>query len=60
MSYVTQITADGWTAIDLVERFGAIPLSRVVRDPAPGTATEQDVTDLDTHHDRLCELVEQP
>ena len=58
MSYATQITADGWTAVDLVERFGAIPLSRVVQNPAPGTATEQDVIDLDEHEDRLCELID--
>jgi Uma2 family endonuclease len=58
MSYATQITADGWTAVDLVERFGAIPLNRVVENPAPGTATEQDVIDLDEHEDRLCELID--
>ena len=58
MSYATQITADGWTAVDLVERFGAIPLQRIVQDPAPGMATEQDVIDLDEHEDRLCELID--
>jgi Uma2 family endonuclease len=58
MSYATQITADGWTAVDLVERFGAIPLNRVVQNPQPGSATEQDVVELDAHEDRLCELVD--
>jgi len=47
-----------WTAVDLVHRFGAIPLNRVVRDPAPGTATVADVVRLDDHHDRLCELID--
>ena len=58
MSQATEITAPGWTAVDLVERFGAIPLSRVVQHPPPGIATEQDVIDLDDHQDRLCELVD--
>ena len=58
MSYAPQIIADGWTAVDLVERFGAIPLSRVVQNPPPGTATEQDVIDFDDHQDRLCELID--
>ena len=53
-----QISGDSWTAVDLVERFGAIPLSRIVQNPAPGTATEQDVIDLDEHEDRLCELID--
>jgi len=47
-----------WTAVDLVERFGAIPLHRIVQNPEPGSATEQDVIDLDEHEDRLCELID--
>jgi Uma2 family endonuclease len=47
-----------WTAADLVERFGPIPLWRVRMVPAPGTATEQDVIDIQVHTDRLCELVD--
>ncbi len=58
MTHATHSDAGGWTAVDLVERFGDIPLSRIVRDPPPGTATEQDVIDLDGHQDRLCELVD--
>ena len=58
MSHATDTTATAWTAVDLVERFGAIPLNRVVQNPPPGTATEQDVIDLDDHEDRLCELVD--
>jgi Uma2 family endonuclease len=58
MSYATQITADGWTAVDLVERFGAIPLHRIVQNPEPGSATEHDVIELNEHENRLCELVD--
>jgi Uma2 family endonuclease len=48
----------GWTAGDLVSRFGDIPLARVVYDPAPGTATEQDLLDFIERRDRLVELVD--
>jgi len=48
----------GWTAGDLVTRFGDIPLARVVHDPAPGTATEQDLLDFIERRDRLVELVD--
>lgn len=58
MSHVGDTTAVQWTAVDLVERFGAISLDRVVHDPPPGTATEDDVIFLDDHRDRLCELVD--
>jgi hypothetical protein len=36
MSQVTEIATDGWTATDLVERFGAIPLNHIRREPADG------------------------
>jgi Uma2 family endonuclease len=52
------LSATEWTAVDLAERFGDIPLSRIVFDPPPGTATPEDVTRLDDHHDILCELVD--
>src|SRR5664279_5360422 len=58
MSQVTEIAADGWTAADLVERFGAIPLNRIRQNPAPGTATEEDVIELSEHENRFCELVD--
>jgi Uma2 family endonuclease len=48
----------GWTAGDLVTRFGEIPLARVVHDPAPGTATEQDLLNFIEQHNRLVELVD--
>ncbi len=47
-----------WTALDLVQRFGAIPLHRVRLHPPPGTATEQDVLEADAREDRLCELID--
>jgi Uma2 family endonuclease len=47
-----------WTAGDLVERFGDIPLDRVVVDPPPGTATVADVVRLDDQEDMLCELID--
>lgn len=46
------------TAADIVERFGPMPISRVVSRPAPGSATVDDVVRLNDHEDRLCELVD--
>jgi Uma2 family endonuclease len=50
--------ATDWTAADLLDRFGPIALRRIRLDPAPGTATEQDVLDIHTREDRLYELVD--
>ena len=58
MASLTEMLAGDYTAVDLVERFGAIPLWRVRREPAPGTATENDVVAINDHEDRLCELVD--
>jgi Uma2 family endonuclease len=46
------------TIADLLAQLGDIPPHRVLMRPYPGTATEQDVIDLDDHHDRLCELID--
>lgn len=46
------------TVADLFELFGAIPAWRIRTDPAPGTATEQDVIDIEDRESRLYELVE--
>ncbi len=46
MSQVVEPTVGGWTAADLVERFGAIPLNRIRQEPAPGTAAERDVFEI--------------
>jgi len=50
--------ATEWTVADLQRRFGPIPFSRIRQNPAPGTATEDDVLWLNDHEDRLCELVD--
>jgi Uma2 family endonuclease len=42
----------------LVERFGAIPLSRVRTTPPPGSATEEDVIAIHDRENRLCELLD--
>src|SRR3954454_25299219 len=43
---------------ELIERLGGVPLDRIPMQPPPGTATVQDVVDIDVHEDRLCELVD--
>ena len=59
MAQVSDYTStNAWTAVDLVDRFGAIPLHRVFRDPRPGKATVADVVRFDDHYDRLCELID--
>jgi Uma2 family endonuclease len=47
-----------WAAVDLAKRFGPIPAHRIRSDPAPGTATEQDVIDIQNCEERLYELVD--
>ena len=46
------------TLADLLEQLGQIPLARVQMQPAPGTATEQDLLAPIPGRDRLCELVD--
>jgi Uma2 family endonuclease len=46
------------TLADLLDRLGGISAERVRFHPAPGTATETDVIEVDAHEDRLCELVD--
>ena len=46
------------TLADLMEKFGPIPVRRIRLDPAPGTATEDDVVAIADREDRLCELVD--
>ncbi len=43
---------------DLLQRLGRIAPERVRFHPAPGTATEGDVVDVERRENRLCELVE--
>jgi Uma2 family endonuclease len=43
---------------ELLDRLGNVPPHRVLMNPAPGTATEQDVLALHDRQDRLYELVD--
>jgi hypothetical protein len=46
------------TVADLLAKLGGVPARRVRFVPFPGTATEQDVIDIEAREDRLCELVD--
>jgi Uma2 family endonuclease len=46
------------TVADLIRRLGDIPPARIRMNPLPGTATEQDVLDIEARENRLCELVQ--
>lgn len=46
------------TLAELVERLGGVPLDRIRCRPAPGTATVQDVIDVQVREKRLCELID--
>lgn len=43
---------------DLLDRLGRIGAERVRFRPPPGTATEQDIVDIEGRENRLCELVD--
>jgi Uma2 family endonuclease len=58
MASVIASSPTPWTASDLVEKFGPIPIQRIRLDPAPGTATEQDVSTIYEREKRLYELVD--
>jgi len=58
MAPIAQFPAGVWTAVDLVEWFGPIPLDRVRTSPPPGSATERDVIEIHDRENRLCELLE--
>jgi Uma2 family endonuclease len=46
------------TLVDLANRFGEIPLTRICLDPAPGEATEADLLHYSEQQNRLFELVD--
>jgi Uma2 family endonuclease len=46
------------TIADLLDQLGGIPADRVLLKPLPGTATVQDVIDIEARENRLCELVD--
>ncbi len=54
----TTVSPEIKTLADLWERLGGIPLERIWFHPAPGTATEKDVTAAEVRENRLCELVD--
>lgn len=58
MTLVSHDIPEMWTAVDLVERLGAIPLVRVRTNPPPGSATERDVIEIHDRENRLCELLD--
>jgi Uma2 family endonuclease len=45
------------TLADLLQRLGGVPLDRIRFQPYPGTATVQDVIDIERKEGKLCELV---
>lgn len=47
-----------WTAADLHDHLGHIPLQRIRLYPPPGAATLADVLTVQAQEDRLCELVD--
>jgi Uma2 family endonuclease len=47
-----------WNLADLIEHLGRIPPERIRVYPAPGTATEKDVIDIQSREDRLYELID--
>ncbi len=51
------MTPNHRTVADLLERLGGIAATRVLLDPRPGEATEQDVVNLHDRENRLFELV---
>ncbi len=54
----SSVTAETPTLQDLVDRLGGIPLSRILAKPAPGSATEADLLQVNASKRRLCELVD--
>lgn len=47
-----------WTAADLHDHLGYIPLQRIRLYPPPGAATPDDVLAVQAQEDRLCELID--
>jgi Uma2 family endonuclease len=47
-----------WSAADLQDHLGGIPLARIRMVPPPGMATVRDVVEAQARTDRICELVD--
>jgi Uma2 family endonuclease len=58
MNLIVKQPNPSWTIEQLRRHFGMIPAERILLDPPPGTATEDDVLFMDDHRNRLCELVD--
>ena len=58
MATLLSATGELRTLADLIKQLGDIPPERIRLRPPPGTATEQDVIDLEARENRLCELVD--
>jgi len=58
MSLISSDLPEVWTAVDLIERFGPVPLNRVRTNPPPGSATENDVIEIHDRENRLFELLD--
>lgn len=58
MSIETPIREQRGTFDEVVARLGDVPLTRIWKNPPPGTATEDDVLRADNEFNRLCELVD--
>lgn len=52
------VSTTDMTVADLLELLGPMPAGRIRTSPPPGTATEQDVIDIESRESRLCELVD--
>lgn len=58
MTALIESPSANWTLARLYQRFGAMLVERIVFDPAPGTATEEDVDRIEREADELCELID--
>jgi hypothetical protein len=58
MASATASALDLETMADLLARLGDVPPERVRLIPAPGTATERDVIEMEARTNRLFELVD--
>ncbi len=50
------VSPHDWTAVDLAELLGPMPLPRICLDPRPGVGTESDVVRFELQENRLFEL----
>ena len=55
---VASLPPSNWTLADVVASLGGIPLDRIRVSPPIGTATEQDVLEVERQTGRPCELID--